>query len=144
MDLGGELDAGGAEDPEGERLLGAGVEERDDEVVDRQGEADSSAGGEDAGEDQREGDLGRTCARAVAPRSIAASSRFQSKPRMRAFTVSATKRGQNRMWAMTIVVKPRSPPQPMNRVASDEPITISGVVIGSTSSRLISAPPLNR
>ena len=40
------------------------------------------------------------------PRSIAASSSVQSKPRMRAFTVSATKLTQNMMWAMTTVVKP--------------------------------------
>ena len=38
-----------------------------------------------------------------APRSIAASSSVQSKPRSRAFTVSATKLTQNIMWAMTIV-----------------------------------------
>ena len=42
------------------------------------------------------------------------------------------------MWAMTIVQKPRSTPWLKNSVNSEAPITISGVVSGSTSSRLIS------
>ncbi len=80
----------------------------------------------------------------VAPRSIAASSSDQSKPRMRAFTVSATNEVQKSTWAITIVAKPRCHPQSMNSVASEDPMTISGVVMGSTRSRFTSAPPRKR
>ena len=68
-----------------------------------------------------------------APRSIAASSRVQSNPLIRALTVSATNEVQNMMWAMTIVPKPRSTPRSMKSVTSDAPSTISGVVSGSTT-----------
>ena len=56
-----------------------------------------------------------------APRSIAASSSDQSKPRRRALTVSATKLTQNMMCAIKIVVKLRVISRVMNRLASDEP-----------------------
>ena len=76
---------------------------------------------------------------------MAASSSVQSKPRIRALTVRATNEVQKRMWAMRIVPKPRvARPRLMNSVASDEPITISGVVSGRMSSKSISAPPRNR
>ncbi len=39
----------------------------------------------------------------LAPRSIAASSRWRGKPGSRAFTVTTTKLMQNMMWAMMIV-----------------------------------------
>jgi hypothetical protein len=68
----------------------------------------------------------------VDPRSIAASSSVQSNPRTRACTVSATKLTQNMMWAMTTVVNPSSTLALKNRVNSDEPSTISGVVRGRT------------
>ena len=71
------------------------------------------------------------------PRSIAASSSVKSKPRMRAFSVIATKLRQKPVWAMTIVQKPSSAPWLKNSVNSDAPITISGVVIGRISSMLI-------
>ena len=58
--------------------------------------------------------------------------------------VRATNEVQNRMWAMRIVPKPRATPRLMNSVASDEPITISGVVMGRMSSSPISTPPRNR
>ncbi len=80
----------------------------------------------------------------VAPRSMAASSSDQSNPRMRALTVRATNEVQNSTWAITMVVKPRCTPLSMNRVANDDPSTISGVVMGSTRSRLMRAPPLKR
>src|SRR4029453_17108673 len=63
-----------------------------------------------------------------APRSIAASSSVQSRPRTRARTVSATKLTSNAMWAMTIVPNPRFQPRSRNSVSSDAPITISGAV----------------
>ena len=43
------------------------------------------------------------------------------------------------MWAITIVQYPRSTPWLKNSVNSEAPITISGVVSGSTSSTLIAA-----
>ena len=72
---------------------------------------------------------------------MAASSSVQSVPRIRALTVSATKLRQNSVWAMTIVQKPRATPWLKKSVNSDAPMTISGVVSGSTMSRLIAAPP---
>ena len=79
-----------------------------------------------------------------APRSMAASSSVQSKPRIRALMVRATNEVQKRMWAMRIVPKPRATPRLMNSVASDEPITTSGVVMGRMSSNPISTPPRKR
>ncbi len=75
------------------------------------------------------------------PRSAAASSRLQSMPRMRAFTVSATNDTQNSVCAMTMVVKPRSTPRSKKSVNSEAPMTISGVVSGTTSIRLMMVPP---
>ena len=42
---------------------------------------------------------------------------------------------------MTTVAKPRVAPRLKNRVNSEAPMTISGVVSGSTSSRLMAALP---
>ena len=78
------------------------------------------------------------------PRSRAASSSDQSMPRVRAFTVRATKLRQNRVWAITTVVKPRSAPTLKKRVKSEAPMTISGVVSGRTISRLIALLPCIR
>ena len=52
----------------------------------------------------------------------------------------------NMMWAIRIVQKPRSTPigQPdvaMNRVSSDEPMTISGVAIGVKMAKLVAPRP---
>jgi hypothetical protein len=79
-----------------------------------------------------------------APRSMAASSSVQSKPRRRAFTVRATKLVQNSTWAMTMVQNPRWTPRSMNSVSSDEPRTISGVVRGSSRSRFTTRLPVKR
>ena len=80
----------------------------------------------------------------VDPRSIAASSSVQSVPRTRAFTVIATKLRQNSVWAITIVQNPRVAPTLKNSVKSEAPITISGVVSGSISSRLMAPLPYIR
>ncbi|GIU85770.1 MAG: hypothetical protein KatS3mg009_0285 [Acidimicrobiia bacterium] len=90
-----------------------------------------------------------------APRSIAASSSVQSRPRIRAFIVSATKLTQNITCAITIVRNPRSSFHSQandacgcggvrNNVSNDDPRTISGVVSGSTIRRLTSPPPRKR
>jgi hypothetical protein len=63
---------------------------------------------------------------------------------MRALTVIATKLRQKPVWAITIVQNPRSTPWLKNSVNSEAPITISGVVRGSTMRRLMSAPPWMR
>ena len=79
-----------------------------------------------------------------APRSIAACSRVQSNPRMRARNVTATNEIWNMMWAITTVTNPRSTPRDRNNVASDEPSTISGDVSGRTRNRLMAPLPLKR
>ena len=78
------------------------------------------------------------------PRSAAASSSDQSRPRMRALTVRATNDRQNMVWAMTIVQNPRCTPWLKNSVNSEAPNTISGVVSGRISSRLSHMPPWMR
>ena len=79
-----------------------------------------------------------------APKSAAASSRRQSKPRMRAFTVVATYDTQNMTCAITMVTKPRLTSADTNKVSSEKPSTISGIVSGSTSSVLTKPLPRKR
>src|SRR5919106_5234419 len=64
-----------------------------------------------------------------APRSMAASSRWRSKPTTRARTVTTTKLMLNMTCATKIVQKPRATPRLRNSVRSDAPRTISGVIV---------------
>ena len=75
---------------------------------------------------------------------MAASSSVQSKPRTRAFTVSATKLTSNMTWAMMIVPKPVFQPQARKSVSSEEPSTTSGAVSGMTRNRLTPSLPRKR
>ena len=63
--------------------------------------------------------------------------------RARARTVSATKLTWNITWAITTVRNPRSTSWSRNSVARDEPMTISGVVSGSTSMNASNPTPAN-
>ena len=78
------------------------------------------------------------------PRSAAASSSDQSSPRIRALTVNATNDRQNSVWAATIVQNPNCTPWLKNSVNVEAPNTISGVVSGRMSRKLITAPPFMR
>ena len=80
-----------------------------------------------------------------APRSIAASSRWRSKPYSRARTVTTTKLMLNMMWAMRIVTKfvgkNGGSPIATNSVSSDAPRTISGVAIGRKIRAFVTPEP---
>jgi uncharacterized protein YpmS len=80
----------------------------------------------------------------LAPRSIAASSRWRSKPCRRAFTVTTTKEMLNITCAMKIVQKPVATPRLRNSVSSDAPSTTSAVVIGTKTSRFVELRPTKR
>ena len=81
----------------------------------------------------------------LAPRSIAASSRWVGKPASRARTVTTTKLMLNMMWAIRIVTplsgKNGGAPIATNRVRSEAPRTISGVAIGRKMNRLVALRP---
>ena len=83
----------------------------------------------------------RNVANGFAPRSIAASSRWRSKPTRRAFTVTTTNEMQNITCAMKIVQKPVATPRLRNSASSDAPSTISGVDIGRKMSRFVAPRP---
>ena len=70
---------------------------------------DSIAAATMPGDDQRQRDPAGTSGSGWRPRSIAASSRLQSKPRIRAFTVRATKLIWNMTWASTMVREAQVP-----------------------------------
>ena len=78
-----------------------------------------------------------------APRSIAASSRWRSKPIRRAFTVTTTKLTMNITCAMKIVTNPSWKTEVVlrNNVSSEAPRTISGVDIGRNTSTLVAPRP---
>ncbi len=73
----------------------------------------------------------RNVVHSFAPRSIAASSRWRSKPIRRAFTVTTAKLMQNITCAMRIVQKPNGTKVNCRKSVSREaPRTISGVESG--------------
>ena len=73
----------------------------------------------------------RNVAHSFAPRSIAASSRWRSKPTSRAFTVTTAKLMQNMTCAIRIVQKPKVTKLMFRKsVSRDAPRTISGVERG--------------
>ena len=82
----------------------------------------------------------------LAPRSIAASSRWRREAGQPGLTVTTTKLMLNMMWAIRIVMNPLSgknggAPIATNSVSSEAPRTISGVAIGRKMNRLVRAPP---
>ncbi len=79
----------------------------------------------------------RNVVHSLAPRSMAASSRWRSKPIRRAFTVTTAKLMQNMMWAIRIVQKPKTTFRLRNSVSSDAPRTISGVASGRKTSTFV-------
>ena len=79
----------------------------------------------------------------VAPRSEAASSIERSKPINLDRTTTTTKLIENITWASSRVVKPSAMPETTNIESSAAPITISGVAIGRTISRLVAVRPRN-
>ena len=121
--------------------LAAGVEVRDHEVVDREGEAEQR-GGEDRRRDQRQ--------RHLAERRPLVRRRGPSPPPRgggrssisRAFTVTTTKLTMNITCAMKIVMKPARAAVVLRKsVRSDAPSTISGVDIGRKTSRFVEPRP---
>ena len=83
----------------------------------------------------------RNVVHSFAPRSIAASSRWRSKPTRRAFTVTTTKLIMNMMCAITIVTKPVATWRLRNSASSEAPSTISGVAIGRKTSMFVAPRP---
>ena len=85
----------------------------------------------------------RNVVNSFAPRSIAASSRWRSKPISRAFTVTTMKLTMNMTWAMKIVQKPSGKTLVMLRksVRSEAPRTISGVAIGRKTRTFVDPRP---
>ena len=82
----------------------------------------------------------RKVAHSFAPRSIAASSRWRSKPINRAFTVTTAKLMQNMTWAIRIVQKPKTTLRFRKSVSNDAPRTISGVDSGKKDQDVGGAP----
>ena len=80
----------------------------------------------------------------LAPKSSEASSRVQSKPRMRARTVIAMKLISNATWAIRTVTYPVAQPMLRNRVSNDAPITTSGEVSGRIMKVSTAVRPRNR
>ena len=83
----------------------------------------------------------RKVAHSFAPRSIAASSRWRSKPINLAFTVTTAKLMQNMTCAIRIVQKPKMTLRFRKSVSSDAPRTISGVDSGMKIRMLVGARP---
>src|SRR5207249_7196509 len=79
----------------------------------------------------------RKVAHSFAPRSIAASSRWRSKPIRRALTVTTAKLMQNITCAIRIVQKPKTTLRLRKSVSSEAPRTISGDDSGRKISRLV-------
>ena len=91
----------------------------------------------------------------LAPRSMAASSRWRGNPCIRARRVTTTKLMLNMMWAMRMVWTPsgkRNPPVsvrngswavPTNIVSRLAPRTISGVAIGMNRNTFVPDRPRN-
>src|SRR5215831_13788743 len=81
----------------------------------------------------------------LAPRSIAASSRWRSKPISRALTVTTAKLTQNITCAMRIVTKPKGTNVKFRKsVNSEAPSTISGVESGRKIRTFVTARVRNR
>ena len=81
----------------------------------------------------------------LAPRSIAASSRWRSKPISRAFTVTTAKLMQNITCAIRIVQKPNGTNVKWRKsVSSEAPRTISGVESGRKMRMFVAARVRNR
>ena len=85
----------------------------------------------------------RKVVKALAPRSLAASSSLRSKPINRERTTTTTKLMQNITCAISRVVKPRLMPYTRNIESSAAPITTSGVAIGITIRKFDARRPKN-
>ena len=115
---------------------GAGGEEGDDELVDREREGEQRAG-DDGRQDHRQGHAAEGGAAAEAPRSVEASTIEQSKIFSRARTTRQTKARSKTTWARMIVCRPeRDVEQREEARAARWPSTMSGMIIGAKTQRL--------